>query len=488
MQTGLAAQLDHLGIGLARIDGELSANRSGDQVESLSLGIRVDIDHRSSLEQTPSLGIGSLESFGKRSGYTRQRNERPPVEFVGEQCLDQPRSHSVPVLDQQHDRDELRVLSVVAPCGRHGRTQLRSTRTARRLIDQICNRETQLTRDLAGIEFADIGVRVFVDHRQGALAQTDPLLWRLRHPLAHDAFETEREERQRGRDRLDEPLRVTAGQITRVAPVGQPGNRDLDLVFLLPLIEPFRSTLAGGIGIEGQYDTVRISLDQADMLLGERRSTGGHRSGEAGAMEADHVGIALTDDDLIVLDDLPLGPIQPIKGLGFGVQSGLRRVLVLGWVLRARKHPTTERDRGPLFIEDREQHSCPKRILEPTGSIDEGEAGLAQGLCVDTAMSGELIPGVGRPAEAELTSHVSAETATAQIIARRAGRRIVQQTLVVPLDGGLHRRLEPLALLTGSTLAGRGVTELETGAIGELFDRADEVGVFDLLDEGEHIA
>ena len=75
-----------------------------------------------------------------------------------------------------------------------------------------------------------------------------------------------------------ERLRVTLGEVARVLARGQLGDRHLDLVGLLPLVEPRGGALAGGIGVEGQHDLARVALEQADVFLGERRAAGGDRT------------------------------------------------------------------------------------------------------------------------------------------------------------------------------------------------------------------
>ena len=69
------------------------------------------------------------------------------------------------------------------------------------------------------------------------------------------------------------------------------------------------------------------------------------------------------------------------------------------------------------------------------------------------------------------------QAAAAQVVAGRTGRRIVEQPLVVPLDGRGHRLDEPLAALPFGGLARRRVVQLHPGLGGEVLDGADEVDV-----------
>ena len=98
------------------------------------------------------------------------------------------------------------------------------------------------------------------------------------------------------------------------------------------------------------------------------------------------------------------------------------------------------------------------------------------------------VPVVGRPAELELTGDVAGQTTIAKVGAGGARIGAGEQPLVVPLDGDVHRLDQRLA--AGALLrAPRGrLGELDAGPIGQILDRTDEVGVLDLLHEGEHVA
>ena len=61
-------------------------------------------------------------------------------------------------------------------------------------------------------------------------------------------------------------------------------RRSLDGVRLLPLVEAGCGALPSCIGVEGQHDLARVPLEQPDVLLGERRSTGGDRTRYTGAV------------------------------------------------------------------------------------------------------------------------------------------------------------------------------------------------------------
>ena len=146
----------------------------------------------------------------------------------------------------------------------------------------------------------------------------------------------------------------------------------------LPLVEPFGRGQAGGVGVEGEHDVAGEALQQAHVLLGEGRAAGGDGPGHPGPVEADHVGVALAHHDLPGPDDLGLGPLEAVEGLGLRVDGGLRRVLVLGRILAPGQHPAPEGHRVTHLVEDGEHHPGAEGVLQPVAAVREGQPDVAQ--------------------------------------------------------------------------------------------------------------
>ena len=233
-------------------------------------------------------------------------------------------------------------------------------------------------------------------------------------------------------------VRVALGQVARVLPAGQPGHRHLHLVLLLPLVEALGRALAGGVGVEGQHDPAGVALEQPHVVLGERRAARGHGPGHADAVEPDDVGVALAHHDLVGRRDVGLGPVQPVQRLGLGVDRRLRRVLVLGRVVRAGQDATADGHGLAGVGEDREQHPGPQRVLQPVAPVVERQPGRPQPLGVDARLPGQRVPVVGRPAELEPAGHVAARAPATAGSRGRRGRPDPRAAA-----GGTTRRRSP---------------------------------------------
>ena len=61
--------------------------------------------------------------------------------------------------------------------------------------------------------------------------------------------------------------------------------------------------LARGVGVIGQDDAARKAGEQLDVPLRQRRAASGHRLGDAGAVQADHIGVTLAHHHPALLDD-----------------------------------------------------------------------------------------------------------------------------------------------------------------------------------------
>ncbi len=285
-----------------------------------------------------------------------------------------------------------------------------------------------------------------------------------------------------------ERLRVALGEIAGILPLRESRHRHLHRVRLLPLVEARRRALAGGVGVERQHDLARVPLQQPDVFLRERRATGGHRTRHAGTVESDHVGVALADHDLVVLGDVGLRPVQPVEDLRLGVDRRLRGVLVLRRIVGSGQDPTAERQRLARLGEDREHHPRPERVLHLVALVPERQPDRLQDVGRRAQPPRERIPVVGRPTELELASDVAGEATPAEIVTSGPGVGVVQQALVIPLDGLVHRFDELLAPRSFLRLARRGVVELDAGLGRQVLDRPGEVEVLDLLDEREDVA
>ena len=216
---------------------------------------------------------------------------------------------------------------------------------------------------------------------------------------------------------------ILAGQLGRVLAPRQPRHLDRDVELPLPLVEALGRPLPGGVGVEGQDDPAGEALEEPDVVRGEGGAARRDGDGHAGLVEADHVRVALADDDPVGLDDVALGPAQPVQHPGLAVDLGLRRVLVLGRVRAARQDPPAEGDRLAGLVEDREQQAGPEGVLQPVAPVEEGQTALPQRPLRPGQAGGERVPVVGRPAEPEPAGDGPVDAPAAQVVPRRPARR-----------------------------------------------------------------
>ena len=97
------------------------------------------------------------------------------------------------------------------------------------------------------------------------------------------------------------------------------------------------------------------------------------------------------------------------------------------------------------------------------------------------------IPIIWCPAELEPSGDVAVQAATAQVLTSGTRSGVLEQALVVPLDGRGHRLDEALATLPLRRLSGRRVLQLQSDLGREVLDGTDEVDMAGPLDERDHV-
>ena len=250
-------------------DVQLTAAGRTHEVAHLGPRVGVDVGHAEPLEEVPHLGIGLLDGLVDVTVRVGQRAERAQVRLVREQRLHQPGRHLVPPLDEQRQHDELRVL----PEGRSDRRRphLDLPRPALGDPHEVGHRQPRVLRHLAGVQLADVDVRVLVDDRHGRVGQLRPGLRRddpasgAQHPP-----DAEAQERLGLVDRSPQRGRILAGQLAGILAPRQAGHLDRHVELALPLVEPLGRALAGGVGVEGQHHPAGEALEQAHVLRGQR--------------------------------------------------------------------------------------------------------------------------------------------------------------------------------------------------------------------------
>ena len=73
--------------------------------------------------------------------------------------------------------------------------------------------------------------------------------------------------------------------------------------------------LSSGVGVEGQHQARCPPLEGSNVLVGQGGAAGGHRPLDSHRGEPDHIGVALTDHELVGPHRLVLGPVQAVQHL-----------------------------------------------------------------------------------------------------------------------------------------------------------------------------
>ncbi len=224
------------------------------------------------------------------------------------------------------------------------------------------------------------------------------------------------------------------------------------------------------------------------MAVGQSGAAGRHRMADAGGVQADDVGVALADDDLCRVDDGLLRPVEAVQHPALGVHRRLGGVLVLRAVA-AGQDPATESDRLAGGIEDGKEQPAAEGIVEPAGAVGVAETGVAEHVFGQRQRPHQDVPPLRGPAQLVAAHHLPVVAPLDPEIPASSGRvGTVQQALVVPGARPLERLVDPGLVLVLTAGVGVVVPQGDPGAGRQLFDRLDEVEVFDLPDEGDHVA
>ena len=156
--------------------------------------------------------------------------------------------------------------------------------------------------------------------------------------LAQDRADRELEQRlAAGHEVADGGVARAQPQVAGVLPVRRDAHERLRGEALVAVERLERGGLARGVAVEGVDDLAAVErvvahqpADHADVLGAEGRAAGGDGRGHAGQVHGHDVGVALDDDDLPALGDLPLGQVQPEEHVRLAVDRRLGGVEVLG--------------------------------------------------------------------------------------------------------------------------------------------------------------
>ena len=193
-------------------------------------------------------------------------------------------------------------------------------------------------------------------HDRGRLVQRGDLAFgRVQIVVGQRAADGELEQRYAPGDQVtDRRVPVREPKVARVQPVGLDRHERLRDEPFFQAERAQRRLLPGGVPVEGEDHLADHPVgvhDQPaqdlDVLLAERGTAGGHGGRDAGQMAGHDVGVALDDDRLPAMRDLPLGQVGSVQHGALPEQRCFRGIKVLRSVLIGVEFARAECDNVP---------------------------------------------------------------------------------------------------------------------------------------------
>ena len=237
---------------------------------------------------------------------------------------------------------------------------------------------------------------------------------------------------QRGSARNQIAQRTVSGfqsQVARVHAVG--GHRDERLpgqvLFAVERLDRRRSTGLVAVEHVDQFAAKEVvvhheSPQHRQVFVAERGAARRHRGRHPGQMHGHHVGVALDDDRLMALGDVPLGVVEAEQHRRLLVQHGLGGVDVLRFVLVVVEQPAcAEADDLAAGHPDRPQQPTVEAVHRAPTAFP-GQPGRLEFLELKTLAQQvfcQRIPARRRESAAEMRGGLRIEIAVEQVL--RAG-------------------------------------------------------------------
>ena len=192
--------------------------------------------------------------------------------------------------------------------------------------------------ELAGVLVAQRRVLDPGDQRHAPAQRGDPALRVVQVVLGERGADRELEQRGSARDQIAQrPVTGLQPQVARVHAVGSDRDEGLPGQVLVAVERLDRRRTARRVAVEDVDELAakevvvhHESPQHREVFVAERGAAGRDRGGHPGQMHRHDVGVALDDDRLVPLGDVPLGQVETEQHRRLLVQHGLGGVDVLG--------------------------------------------------------------------------------------------------------------------------------------------------------------
>ena len=176
----------------------------------------------------------------------------------------------------------------------------------------------------------------------------------------------------------------------------------------------------GPVGVERQHRLLGVTGEQLHLLGRDRGAHHPDRVPDPSLVASEHVGVALDDHGPARLRDRRPRPVYPVQRAPLAVQLPLRRVDVLGLLVREQR-PRPESLHPPASVADREHDPRAEAVVVPPALLAAQHQPRRLDLLDRVAgllpADQHRVPGPGRAPDPELLQHLAPEPARGEVLA-----------------------------------------------------------------------
>ena len=244
------------------------------------------------------------------------------------------------------------------------------------------------------------------------------------------------------------------------------------------------SFIAGSIRVESQYNPLAKTLEQKQLLLGQRRAHRRNGVGETCLVQTDHIQVAFHNHRLILQTDGFARQVEAVEQMPLIEDRRLGGVQELGHIIRV-EDARPEARHAPALVADGEHHAVAETIIEFAPFLPLAEQPGSQEIILRGAALAKIIeggiPGLRGIAQTKGLDGFVLQTALgAQILQRLLARRRVQQLVAIKRDRIFQQGAQVIMLFRGDLLFGAGRFELYASLVRQVMQRLGKIPVFAL--------
>ena len=192
---------------------------------------------------------------------------------------------------------------------------------------------------------------------------------------------------------------------------------------------------------------VGVAPEERELGRGERGAEDGDGLADPVLVRHDAVDVALDQEGAPGLGHPLARAVEAVERLPLLVERRLGGVQVL-WLL-AGERAASEGDHAPLRVRDREDEPAAEAVVVAGGVLAREDQPSAEErldrMAVPAGRAEQMVPALGRPAQAEGPRRLAAEAASVEVRAGALRVRAIPEPAFEAARGPLHEREEPVA-------------------------------------------